>query len=234
MSHKITAKQRRDNRARQQRIIWLVLFGVLGVGVLVFAIAQAGRPPAIDATQLAALAQGKTLGNADATVVVQEFADFQCPVCKQFQAKIEPQLVADYVQTGKIRFEYHHYIVIDGNVGGTESRQAAQASECANVQGKFWPFHDLLFSNQGGEGSGAFSDARLEGFAKTVGLDTNAFSQCFSSQQYASVVTKDEAQARSLGIHGTPSLFVNGAPVANPFDYASFKAQIDAALAQEG
>jgi protein-disulfide isomerase len=234
MSNKVTAKQRRESRARQQRIIWLVVFGILGVGVLIFAVMQASRPPAVDATQLAALASGKTLGNASATVVVQEFADFQCPVCKQFQSKIEPQLVTDYVQTGKIRFEYHHYIVIDGNVGGTESRRAAQASECANAQGKFWPFHDILFSNQGSEGSGVFADDNLEGFAKTVGLDTTAFSQCFSNQQYASVVTKDEAKATSLGVHGTPSLFVNGVQVPNPFDYASFKTQIDAALAQAG
>ena len=72
------------------------------------------------------------------------------------------------------------------------------------------------------------------GFAKTLGLDTATFAQCFNSNQYASVVTQDEAQASSLGVHGTPTLFVNGIQVANPFDYASFKSQIDVALAKEG
>jgi len=231
---KTTAKQRQQQRAKQQRLVWLVILGVIGLGVVVFAIAQVSHPATVDAAQLAALADGKTLGTADAPVVVEEFADFQCPICNRFQATIEPQLVADYVQTGKIRFEYHHYIVIDGNVGGNESRQAAEASECANAQGQFWPFHDLLFKNQGGEGSGVFADANLLGFAKTLGLDTNAFAQCFNSNQYASVVTQDEALGSSLGVHGTPTLFVNGVQVANPFDYASFKGQIDAALAKEG
>lgn len=226
----------RSRRASSQRTFWLIILAVFGLAVLVFAIAQAAHPGGVpvDPTQVAALADGKALGPKTAGVVVQEFADFQCPICGEFQKTIEPQLINQYVKTGQIRFEYHHFIVIDGNVGGSESRQAAIASECANAQGQFWTFHDLVFSHQVGEGSGAFNDANLAGFAKTLGLDTGAFDKCFSAKQYALVVKADESLGLSKGVHGTPSVFINGVQVDNPFDYASFQRQIDAALAQAG
>jgi len=65
---------------------------------------------------------------------------------------VERQLIEQYVATGQVRLEYHHFIVVDGNVGGNESRHAAEASECANEQGRFWDYHAMLFANQEGEG----------------------------------------------------------------------------------
>jgi protein-disulfide isomerase len=162
----------------------------------------------------------------------QEFADFQCPYCLQFHNTIEGPLVHQYVKTGKVRFEYHHFVIIDSRTGGHESESAAEASECANAQGKFWPYHDMLFANQGAEGSGAFSNAHLTEFATTLGLDLKAFNQCFSSGQYGPTVQADVVKGLGLGVQGTPTIFINGVEASDPFDLSGLKTMIDTALAK--
>ena len=144
---------------------------------------------------------------------------------------MERQLVEQYVAVGNVRFEYHHYIVIDGNVGGSESRRAAEASECANEQGAFWDYHAMLFANQQGEDSGAFSDRRLKAFAEALQLDTGKFNTCFDSRRYVTEVQADEQRARALGVTGTPTLFVNGRLVQNPLDFSELQSLIAALLA---
>lgn len=117
-------------------------------------------------------------------------------------------------------------------MGGSESRRAAEASECAREQGEFWNYHALVFANQQGEGQGAFSDRRLKAFAETLGLDTQAFNTCFDSGRYAGDVQADEQLGRSLGVSGTPTVFVNGQRVQNPLDFGEFQRMIEAELAQ--
>ena len=177
-------------------------------------------------------ANGKSLGPENATVVVTEFADYQCPYCKLFHDDVAERIIADYVETGKIRYEYRHFIVIDGNVGGNESRRAAQASECAVEQGRFWDYYNILYVNQGAEGSGAYSDVRLKAFAESIGLDTADFNSCLSSARAGQQVSADERLATSYGINSTPSLLVNGVKIDNPMEYNQVKAAIDAALNQ--
>lgn len=127
---------------------------------------------------------------------------------------MERQLIDEYVATGKVRFEYHHYIVVDSIVGGNESQRAAEASECANEQGEFWNYHKMLFANWNGEGDGAFVDRRLRAFAETLGLDTQKFNQCFDSGRYAGEVRADtQLGSSSFGVSGTPTIFVNGQKV---------------------
>jgi len=116
-------------------------------------------------------------------------------------------------------------------VGGSESRRAAEASECANEQGEFWSFHKMVFANQDGEGKGAFSDRRLKAFAETLGLDTQAFNQCFDSGRYSQNVRSDERLARSLGVSSTPSIFVNGRFVEGAANYDVLRQTIELALA---
>ncbi len=230
-------------RARARRNRFFIIGGVVAVAIaaVAFLILQNPRPIPVTAgsfvtpaPQTWPQANGKAMGPANAKVVVQEFADFQCPYCRQFHDNILPQVISQYIATGKIRFEYHHFIVIDQNVGGTESRRAAEASECANDQGRFWDYFNMLFTNQGSEGSGAFSDARLEAFAASLGLNTSQFNACLTSGQDASKVTADEAKAASLNLSGTPSVLVNGALIQNPLDYTQVQAAIDAALKKAG
>lgn len=120
--------------------------------------------------------------------------------------------------------------MVDSIVGGRESRRAAEASECANEQGQFWQYHAMLFANQQGEGLGAFADNRLKAFAEALQLDTSAFNTCFDAGQYASAVRDDEQLGRSMGVQGTPMVFVNGTLVQNPLDFSQIQALIEAAL----
>ncbi len=178
-----------------------------------------------------ALADGTALGPADARVVVQVFSDFQCPYCRQFAAGTERQVLEKYILAGRsVRLEYKHLIVIDGNVGGSESRHAAEASECAAEQGLFWQYHDLVFANVQGEGTGSLRDERLRALAATAGLDLTRFGTCFDTARYARDVAADEAQALQLGVTGTPGVFVNEARVQDFTDFAEVSGLIDAAL----
>lgn len=162
-------------------------------------------------------------------------------MCEQFAADVERQLIDQYIATGKVRFEYRHFIVVDGNVGGTESQRAAEASECANEQGEFWNYHKMVFTNWNGEGQGAFADRRLKAFAEHLQLDTTKFNDCFDSNRYASAVADDVALGRARGLSSTPSLFLNGQLVDNNslwdrtrggFDFAKLSQWLDAELAK--
>lgn len=175
---------------------------------------------------------GRALGASDAPVVIREFSDFQCPYCRQFSERMKGQIIDQLVKTGQVRFEYHHFIVIDGNVGGTESRNAAEASMCAAEQNRFWDYHDMLFANQLGEGVGSFREERLKAFAGELGLDQAAFDTCYDSRRYRDEVVADQALGQKLGVRGTPALFVNDKIVENGFDIASIQAEVEAASNQ--
>lgn len=86
----------------------------------------------------------KVLGNENATVTLTEYSDFQCPFCNRFFRETEPLIIREYVDTGKIKFVYKHYPV---DAIHPQASRAALASECANEQGKFWEYHDILFRN---------------------------------------------------------------------------------------
>jgi len=100
---------------------------------------------------------------------------------------------------------------------------AAEASECAADQDKFWEYHDLLFSRQNGENQGAFSSDKLKGFAKELALDTQAFDQCLDSGQFKAVVEQQNAVARQLGVQSTPSFLVNGTPLVGAQPFSAFQ-----------
>ena len=236
--YKQAVERRQAAQTRQRRLAAIIVvagLSLLVVAVFIFQSLTAAPNPkgALVSAEQAAYPQadGKGMGPADAPVQVLEFSDFQCLYCNMFHQEIQGQLVEKYIGTNQVRFEYHHFIVIDGNVGGFESRHAAIASECAKNQGAFWQFHARLFANQAGEGQGAFNDTRLGQLAKAQGLDMTAFNACFDSGQFATEVQADEALARSLGVNSTPTLFINGTRVENPLDFQEIQSRINSALA---
>lgn len=166
-------------------------------------------------------------GNKDAKITIVEFADFQCPFCERFFKDTEPNIIKDYVDSGKVKFAFRHYAFL-----GQESTWAAQASECANEQNKFWEYHDYLYNHQGAENSGAFAKDKLVGFAQSVGLDANQFKTCLESDKYADKVKADFTDGQKIGVNGTPATFINGQLVSGAQPYANFKAIIDAELAK--
>jgi protein-disulfide isomerase len=164
------------------------------------------------------------LGLADAKVTIVEFSDFQCPYCARFQSDTFPQITQNYGD--KIRFAYRNFPLTSLH---QYALKAAEASECANEQGAYWKYHDLLFQNQS-----ALDDASLKNYAASLGLDTAAFNQCLDSDKYMSDVQKDYQDGITAGVQGTPAFFINGMPISGAQPYTVFKAAIDAELAKAG
>jgi len=143
-------------------------------------------------------------GNAAATIVVEEFSDFQCPACKSAQPTAE-----DVINTfgDKIAFYYKHFPLTAIH---PFAFRAALAAECANDQGKFWEYHDVLFQNQPN-----FSEDELVRYAGDLGLDGTSFSACVESRARQDVVRADMREGDNRNISGTPTFFVNGEAVAD-------------------
>ncbi len=192
---------------------WLI--GIVAVMVALALIVLVGLPAA--ATQRAK-ATGNTLGDANAPVTVEVYADFQCPVCGQFDRGALKQIEDKYVKAGKVKIVFDHFAFI-----GDESIRAAEASECANAQGKFWEYADTLFNNQAGENQGAFSDANLEKFAQQVGLDMNQYRTCMQNNTYLSKVQTSTQNGTARGVNATPTIFINGQLARGAITLAQFE-----------
>lgn len=156
---------------------------------------------------------GRVLGPIDAPVTIIEYADFQCPFCRRVATSVLPTIEEEFILSGQAKLEMRPIAIL-----GEESVLAAQAAECANDQGRFWDYHDTLYANQGRENSGAFSRENLKRFAKTLGLDMQAFEACMDSDNYASKVMNDTQVARRQGINKTPTILVNGREVGSGLD----------------
>jgi protein-disulfide isomerase len=216
----------RDRQQRSRSYILLaavIILAIVGVGVIILLDQGAGNAPA----RAGDLGSEKSLGADDAPVVVVEYSDFQCPYCQQFATGPGQQLREEYVEQGQVRFVYRHFAFI-----GDESLWAAEASECANEQGRFWDYHDKLFDEQAGENQGAFSKDNLRAFAAELGLDTEQFDQCFASGRYQVQVQEDIQDAQRRRINSTPSILVDGQYIPNGASYPVLQAVVEAALDQ--
>ncbi|MBS3106680.1 DsbA family protein [Candidatus Woesearchaeota archaeon] len=161
------------------------------------------------------------LGNKNAPVTIVEFSDFECPYCGRFHSQTFPQIKQEYIDTGKVRFVYR-----DFPLGFHQNAQkAAEASECADEQGKFWQMHEKLFSSgvQGGT-------ATFKQYAQEIGLDMAKFNSCLDSGKYAGEIQADLSAGSQAGVSGTPGFLVNGQRIDGAQPYAVFQQAIEAAL----
>jgi protein-disulfide isomerase len=202
-----------------------VIAGVVAVVSGIVILDQGRSRTSSVSTSLAEVSLDKSTGPEDAPVVVVEYGDFQCPHCRQFAIGTERQLKEDYADTGQVRFVFRHFAFI-----GDESLWAAEATECANEQGRFWEYHDKLFEEQGGENVGVFSPANLKGFAADLELDTEQFNQCLDSGKYEAKVKQETAEGQRNGVRGTPTVFVNGQMINNGSNYQVLQGAIEAIL----
>jgi protein-disulfide isomerase len=169
------------------------------------------------------------LGNVSAPITIIDFSDFQCYLCNRFVKNTEPLINQTYIQTGKVALVFGHL-----PNRGLDSMGAALAAQCTNDQGKFWQFHNLLYSNHKPIDSGWVSKENLKNFASLIpGLDIKQFDSCFDSEKYKSFVQKDIDLALSFGFRETPSFIVENSNGSNPetlagaLPFESFKAVID-------
>lgn len=183
-------------------------------------------PSAVDKNAFA-LRDANILGDKNAPVTVVEYADFQCPYCGKHYKTVEPGLIQDYVNTGKVKLVYKHLAFL-----GAESVYAAVAAECAADQGKFWQFHNYLFDHQAGENQGAFNKDKLLTFGTALNLDMPTFTTCVNGDQTISRVQADTEEAQKFGVTSTPTFFVNGKPLVGVASPDEFKQAIEQALNQ--
>lgn len=198
---------------------------VAGVNTAV-APTQPQQPPTPTSVDVKVGSDDPVRGNPNAKVTVVEFADYQCPFCERFFKDAEPQIIKDYVDTGKVKYVFKNFAFL-----GKESTDAANAAMCAKEQNKFWEYHDYLFSHQGQENSGTFAPDKLKGFAVTLGLNAVQFNTCLDAQKYNSQIQADQAEANKNGFNSTPSVAVGSIPLIGAQPYAQFKTAIDSQLA---
>jgi protein-disulfide isomerase len=217
-------QERREQRRKQQQRQRLWTIGMVVVGAVLVAFAfiwpslrsnQATSDALASITPIAPVAftaakDGTHLGDPNAPVKMDVWEDFQCSGCLHYSQNIEPSIIQKFVETGKVYYTFHFFLLIDGASTTGESHQSANAAMCANEQSHFWDYHQILFANWLGENVGSYSDARLVAMAQSIGLDMSAFKKCFKANTYADQINKDFQDGQKMGVQATPAIFVNG------------------------
>jgi protein-disulfide isomerase len=160
-------------------------------------------------------------GLKSAPVTIIEFSDFQCPYCEIFSTQTLPLIEKNYVSTGKVRFVYRDFPIKSHKY----AEKAAEAAKCANEQGKFWEYHNELFSNQN-----SLDISSLMLYAKNLNLDATTFNDCLNSGRMASKVQKDYNDGLNYSVQGTPTFFINGIELEGAQPYTVFEQVIDGEL----
>lgn len=236
MEKKSKRQEHREKMERQRQRSRLITIGLISLGAIIVVFAFIA-PTLQDVGEIITVtpvtlpsADGLTLGDPNASVVIDVFEDFQCPACQFYTESIETLIIQNLVSAGDVKYTFHNYPFLDGDgvSNNGESDQAANAAMCANEQGKFWEMHSILFANWNGENRGNFSNARLEAMAEAVPLDMDMFNDCFGSRKYKDDIQADFRLGQNMGVSGTPSVFVNGAKVGQPGKIATYQEIADA------
>ncbi len=170
------------------------------------------------------------LGNPSAPITIVEFGDYQCERCYQWFHTTKPALVKDYIVTGKANL-----IFVDMALLGRDSPIAAQATYCAEDQGRYWEFHDMLYNSQEHIDNGWANSERLKAFAFSLDFDIELFTSCLDSGKYTKRVQYNISEARKNGATGTPTFFIVNSDgeqqkISGAQPYSVFKSVIDSML----
>lgn len=225
-------RQKEEKMAKRKRYGGYGLAALGGLAVVGLLFSQAGGPSAV----LAALRGGGSadaqinttgqpvLGSPDAEVTVVAFEDYKCGYCKQFSNGIKPQLTQDYVDSGEVRFVMYNFPIL-----GQQSTEAAISSECVAKQSEegFYNYSSALFKHTGSFDTEGFMEVAR---SSTDGLDYGQLETCMANGNSRGEVTADRRQGQSLGVSGTPAVYINGQQVSDPLDYPSLKARIESEL----
>ncbi|MEI6462730.1 MAG: thioredoxin domain-containing protein [bacterium] len=167
-------------------------------------------------------------GNLESKVLLEEFSDFECPACKAAQDQVLAALLPQYLD--KIKFQYRQFPLVSLH---PYAFKAAEASEAAGAEGKFWEMHDKLFAMQNSDGSSLSVD-NLKAYAKELGLDTTKFNTAMDNSRYKGDVQKGIDEGNSRSVNATPTFFVDGKQVTGKTledMYNNLKIELDSALA---
>ncbi|MBR9699108.1 DsbA family protein [Candidatus Woesearchaeota archaeon] len=157
-------------------------------------------------------------GNPAAAVRLVEYADYQCPACGAAHPSVK-RIVEEFKEN--VSYEFKHFPISSIH---PYAQLAAEAAECANDQGKFVEYGDMLFSNQNRLGR-----TDLIKYAEALSLDIDSFKACLGSGKKGKIVSGEYRQGLAAGVSGTPTIFLNGKPIAS-WQYDTFKQEILNAL----
>jgi protein-disulfide isomerase len=233
-------KQRRKRRMWQVGSVLVVAVAIVVIAIVVSSSGgsdtKVKKAESNTTTQLfAGVGQsGLTAGNPQAKVTLYEFADLQCPFCRNYTVDGPfKQIVNQYVRPGKVKMTWRNLTFIGG-----DSVTAARAAIAAGNQNKLWDFVDLFYKNQGQENSGYVTDKFIQDVAKPVGIDVAKLQADMSAPIVEQELGTAQTQANQFGINSTPSFLIqvgNGKPQKLNIDstkFDSFKQALDKALAQ--
>ncbi len=145
------------------------------------------------------------LGDTSAPLTIVEFGDYQCEQCYAWFHETKPAIVRDYIDTGKANL-----VFVDLAFLGRDSIPASMATYCAEDQGMYWEYHDLLYNSQESVDNGWANSERLKAFAFSLDLDMELFESCLDSEKYSKRVQYNIQQAKANGVRGTPGFFIVG------------------------
>ena len=151
------------------------------------------------------LKQAPVLGSKTATVTIIEVGDYQCHMCKLWFEETRPQIIENYINTGKANF-----VFVDMPFLGSDSIPASEATYCADDQGKYWEYHSMLFTYQEDEIDGGWASAtRLQAFAFNLGLDIEQFDKCMTTDDhFARVNYNKQVAVTEFGANSTPMFMI--------------------------
>ena len=164
----------------------------------------------------------RLLGNLKAPVMIVEFSDYQCPYCHQIEPTVK-KILAKYGE--KVSFSYRDFPL---SAIHQNAMIAAEASRCAEEQGKFWEYHDQLFA------SSSLEKSSLIDYARNLKLDDKQFDSCLTAEKYKADIDNDEQEGRKAGVNGTPGFFINGVFVNGAKPESEFTSIIDDELGRAG
>ena len=143
------------------------------------------------------------LGLETASVTIIEMGDYQCEMCKRWNDNTRPKIIENFIDTGKANL-----VFIDLPILGSDSLTAAEASYCANDQGKYWDYHVTLYNYQGHMNSGWASSDRLKAIAFNLDMNMDEFEECLDSSKYEERIKFNAKKAKSGGANSTPTFII--------------------------
>ena len=170
------------------------------------------------------------LGSESAPITIVKFGDYQCEACYQWFHDTRSTIIDNYVETGKAKL-----VFVDLPFLGRDSSTAAQASYCAEDQGKYWEYHTILYTFQDGPPDSGWADRdRLNSFAFTLGMDIDEFNECMDSKKYLKRVKSNYNEAVRNGVQSTPTFIIISEVSVEQFagaqPYSVFAATIESML----
>lgn len=225
---------KKNNKKKQSGMKLAVLLTLVAVGILAAIVVLTNQESTSSVETAGVDITGQpTLGESGAPVTVIEFGDFKCPSCKAWGEMVYPQLVAEYVDTGDVKFSYIN-VLFHGN----ESVVGSLAAEAVYEQSpeSYWDFHKALFAAQPSENHDAAwltPEKALEVAAGFPAIDQAQMKADMEQQETMDKVDADKTLVEEHGVAMTPTIVVNGQTLEDPFDYDAIKALIDEALAEE-